>query len=113
MSTNDKALHILFCSLGPDIYSKMSSCTSAKEVWDSLETTYEGTNDVKETKIGLLNLNYENFKMEPNEDITKMFDRFSVIVNGLKVLVRSYRMRSSYGSLSTLFPSLGIARERL
>ena len=32
MSTNDKALHILFCALGPDIYSKMSSCTSAKEV---------------------------------------------------------------------------------
>ena len=49
-----------------------------------METTYDGTNDVKETKIGLLNLNYENFKMEPDEDITKMFDRFSFIVNGLK-----------------------------
>ena len=49
-----------------------------------METTYEGTNDVKVTKIGLLNLNYENFKMEPDEDITKMFDTFSVIVNGLK-----------------------------
>ena len=84
MSTNDKALHILFCALGPNIYSKMLSCKSAKEVWDSLETTYEGTNDVKETKIGHLNLNYENFKMEPDEDITKMFDRFSVIINVLK-----------------------------
>ncbi|KAL4285178.1 hypothetical protein GQ457_16G016820 [Hibiscus cannabinus] len=55
-----------------------------KEVWDTLETTYEGTNDVKETKIGILNLSYENFKMEPDENVTKMFDRFSVIVNGLK-----------------------------
>ena len=84
MSTNDKALHILFYALGSDIYSKMSSCTSTKEVWDSLETTYEGTNDMKETKIGLLNLSYENFKMEPDEDITEMFDRFLVIFNGLK-----------------------------
>ncbi|KAK8608158.1 hypothetical protein V6N13_023589 [Hibiscus sabdariffa] len=84
MQVNDKALHMLFCALGPDMYSKMSSYTSAKEVWDTLEITYEGTNDVKETKIGLLNLSYENFKMEPDENVTKMFDRFSVIVNGLK-----------------------------
>ncbi|KAK8578906.1 hypothetical protein V6N13_142163 [Hibiscus sabdariffa] len=84
MQVNDKALHMLFCALGPDMYSKMSSYIGAKEVWDTLETTYEGTNDVKETKIGLLNLSYENFKMEPDENVTKMFDRFSVIVNGLK-----------------------------
>ncbi|KAL4303665.1 hypothetical protein GQ457_10G011860 [Hibiscus cannabinus] len=42
------------------------------------------TNEVKETKIGLLNLNYENFKMDPNEDIKAMFHRFSIIVNELK-----------------------------
>ncbi|GMJ08203.1 hypothetical protein HRI_004489500 [Hibiscus trionum] len=81
---NDKALHMLFCSFGPDIYCKVSSIESAKEVWDTLETTYEGTSDVKETKIGILNLSYENFKMEPNETMSKMFDRFSTIVNGLK-----------------------------
>ncbi|KAL4323108.1 hypothetical protein GQ457_11G024220 [Hibiscus cannabinus] len=81
---NAKAMHILFCALGPDEYAKMSSCSSAKEIWDKLEVTHEGTSEVKETKIGLLNLSYENFKMEPDEDIKKMFDRFSIIVNGLK-----------------------------
>ncbi|GMI90020.1 hypothetical protein HRI_002671300 [Hibiscus trionum] len=84
MQVNDKALHIIFCAFGPDIYSKVSSIESAKEVWDTLETTYEGTNDVKEMKIGLLNLSYENFKMDPDESVSKMFDRFSIIVNGLK-----------------------------
>ncbi|GMI69866.1 hypothetical protein like AT4G00980 [Hibiscus trionum] len=84
MQVNDKALHVIFCALGPDIYSKVSSIESAKEVWDTLETTYEGTSDVKEAKIGLLNLSYENFKMDPEESVSKMFDRFSVIVNGLK-----------------------------
>ena len=77
-------MHILFCELGSDEYVKMTSCTSAKEIWDKLEVTHEGTNEVKETKIGLLNLSYENFKMEPDEDIKKMFDRFSVVVNGIK-----------------------------
>ncbi|KAK9006223.1 hypothetical protein V6N11_035268 [Hibiscus sabdariffa] len=86
MQINDKAMHMMFCALGPDEYAKMSSCTSAKEIWNKLETTYEGTNGVKETKIELLNLSYENFKMEPDEEITKMFDRFLVIVNGLKGL---------------------------
>ncbi|KAK8623170.1 hypothetical protein V6N13_118061 [Hibiscus sabdariffa] len=84
MELNCKALHIIFCALGPDVYSKVSSCESAKEVWDKLEVIHEGTNDVKETKIGLLNLEYENFKMDPNEDIKSMFDRFSTIVNQLK-----------------------------
>ncbi|GMI70998.1 hypothetical protein HRI_000769100 [Hibiscus trionum] len=84
MELNCKALHILFCAFGPSIYEKMSSCESAMEVWDKLEVTYEGTNEVKETKIGLLTLEYENFKMDPEENIEKMFDRFSTITNGLK-----------------------------
>ncbi|GMI66175.1 hypothetical protein HRI_000286800 [Hibiscus trionum] len=84
MELNCKALHILFCAFGTTIYEKMSSCESAKEVWDKLEVTYEGTNEVKETKIGLLTLEYENFKMDPEENIEKMFDRFSTITNGLK-----------------------------
>ncbi|KAL4366473.1 hypothetical protein GQ457_05G024850 [Hibiscus cannabinus] len=61
----------------------MSSCSSAKEIWDKLEVTHKDTSEAKETKIGLLNLSYENFKIEPDEDIQKMFDRFSIIVNGL------------------------------
>ncbi|KAL4376772.1 hypothetical protein GQ457_02G025540 [Hibiscus cannabinus] len=61
MQVNDKALHMLFCALGPNMYSKISSNTSAKEVWDTLETTYEGTN------------------MEPDENVTNMFDQFSII----------------------------------
>ncbi|KAL4302010.1 hypothetical protein GQ457_10G013890 [Hibiscus cannabinus] len=41
-------------------------------------------NETKETEIGLFNLRYENFKMNPDEDIKTMSDRFSVIINGLK-----------------------------
>ncbi|GMI63408.1 hypothetical protein HRI_000010100 [Hibiscus trionum] len=65
MELNCKVLHFIFCALSLNIYEKMSSCESAKEVWDKLEVTYEGTNEVKETKIGLLNHEYENFKMDP------------------------------------------------
>ncbi|KAL4384737.1 hypothetical protein GQ457_15G020510 [Hibiscus cannabinus] len=83
-SINAKAMHLIFCALGPDEYGRVSSCSNANEIWDKLEVIHEGTNEVKETKIGLLNLDYENFKMKPNEDIKTMSDCFSVIVNGLK-----------------------------
>ncbi|GMI86291.1 hypothetical protein HRI_002298400 [Hibiscus trionum] len=84
MELNCKALYIIFCAFSPNIYKKMFSCEDVEEVWDKLEVTYEGTNEVKETKIGLFNLEYENFKMGPDEDIKRMFDRFSTIFNQLK-----------------------------
>ncbi|KAK8510421.1 hypothetical protein V6N12_011786 [Hibiscus sabdariffa] len=86
MKVNGKALHMLFCALGPDMYSKMSLCTSAKEVCGTLETTYEGTNDVKQTKIGLLNLSYGNFKMEPDENATKIKRTTIIKAKDLKTL---------------------------
>ncbi|KAL4332798.1 hypothetical protein GQ457_07G012180 [Hibiscus cannabinus] len=81
---NAKDMHILLCALGPEEHAKISSCDNANEFWDKLEVVHEGINEVKKTKISLLNLNYENFKMDPNEDIKAMFNRFSIIVNELK-----------------------------
>ncbi|KAL4325622.1 hypothetical protein GQ457_11G022870 [Hibiscus cannabinus] len=71
---NAKAMHILFCALGPDEFAKMSSCSSAKEIWDKLEVTHEGTSEVKETKIGLLNLSYENFNVTPSTRSSRRID---------------------------------------
>ncbi|KAK8292027.1 hypothetical protein V6Z12_D06G095400 [Gossypium hirsutum] len=42
---------------------------------DKLEVTHEGTNQVKKSKLGILTLDYESFKMKPKEDIKEMFDR--------------------------------------
>ncbi|KAL4298282.1 hypothetical protein GQ457_12G012140 [Hibiscus cannabinus] len=81
---NAKAMHIILCAPGLEEHAKISSCDNAKEIQDKLEVVHEGTNEVKETKIGLFNLNYENFKVDPNEDIKAMFNRFSIIVNDLK-----------------------------
>ncbi|KAE8665793.1 C-terminal binding protein AN [Hibiscus syriacus] len=81
---NSKAIHIIFCALGPDEYGRVSSCTTANEIWDKLQVTHEGTDEVKESKISLLTHSYENFKLKPDEDIKGMTNRFSTIVNGLK-----------------------------
>ncbi|KAL4386121.1 hypothetical protein GQ457_09G000070 [Hibiscus cannabinus] len=79
------------------------------EMTDDDRRRMQGTNDVNETKIGLLNLSYENFKMEPDENVTKIFYRFSVIVNGLKGL--GGIIPEDKLVYSTLYRNHGIARE--
>ena len=53
---------------------------------DKLKITHEGTSQVKESKITLLSNQYEMFKMQPNENITSWFDRYTTIVNQLNQL---------------------------
>ncbi|GAV76432.1 UBN2 domain-containing protein, partial [Cephalotus follicularis] len=52
--------------------------------------TYEGTNQVKESKISMLVHEYELFMMHDNESISDMFTCFTTIINSLKNLGKSY-----------------------
>ncbi|GAV92859.1 UBN2 domain-containing protein, partial [Cephalotus follicularis] len=90
LQLNSKAKHVLFCAVGPNEFNRISSCDSAKEMWDLLEVTYEGTNQVKESKISMLVHEYELFVMHDNECIRDMFSRFTTIINSLKNLGKSY-----------------------
>ncbi|GAV83730.1 LOW QUALITY PROTEIN: UBN2 domain-containing protein, partial [Cephalotus follicularis] len=89
LQLNSKAKHVLFCAVGPNEFNRISSCDSAKEM-DLLEVTYEGTNQVKESKISMLVHEYELFFMHDNESISDMFTRFTAIINSLKNLGKSY-----------------------
>ncbi|VFQ98819.1 unnamed protein product, partial [Cuscuta campestris] len=74
----------------PEDYRKISCCTTAKEMWDKLEVTYEGTDQVREAKIDFLTQEYEMFRMKEGEKIDDMFDRFSKIINDLHALKKTY-----------------------
>ncbi|GAV71990.1 UBN2 domain-containing protein, partial [Cephalotus follicularis] len=52
--------------------------------------TYEGTNQVKDTKINRLVHDYELFTMLENENICSMYARFNDIINALKGLGKVY-----------------------
>ena len=71
-------------------FNRISTCNIAKEIWNKLEVTYEGTSQVKTSKINLLVHNYELFKIESNETISIMFTQFIDIINGLKILSMTY-----------------------
>ncbi|KAK5802706.1 hypothetical protein PVK06_030323 [Gossypium arboreum] len=87
---NAKAMHTLFCALRLDEYSRVSLCSNAKEIYDKLEVTYEGTDQVKTSKVGIFTLNYETFTMKPMEVIKAMSDRFSIIIKEPKSYWKTY-----------------------
>ena len=83
---NFKAINTLHCSLNPMKFNQISTCKTVKEIWDKLRVTYEGTTQVKESKIALLSNQFEMFKMLENESITLWFDRYTTIINQLNQL---------------------------
>jgi hypothetical protein len=65
--SNDKALHALCQALSLFEFARISNCESAKEAWQILEITYEGTKLVKSAKFQMLISRFEEIKMLENE----------------------------------------------
>ena len=50
-NANSKALNVKFCGVSPNEFHRFSHVSIAKEAWQILETTYEDTKKVKDTKL--------------------------------------------------------------
>jgi len=83
---NLKAKNIITSALGMDEYFRVSNCKSAKDMWDTLQVTHEGTINVKRSRINTLTHEYELFRIKQNETIQDMQKRFTHIINHLASL---------------------------
>ena len=90
MEKNAKAKKLLYFGLGPDEYSRICECETAKQIWDALEIAHEGTSQVKQSRIELLMRKYELFEMGDKESIMEMYTRFTHITNELKSLGKAF-----------------------
>ena len=61
---NSKAINIIYCSVSADEFKKLSRCETAKQMWDKLQVTHEGTTELKKSRIDSLMKEYENFQMK-------------------------------------------------
>ncbi|XP_050888876.1 uncharacterized protein LOC127094045 [Lathyrus oleraceus] len=66
---NSKALNSLFNGVNKNIFRLINTCTVAKEAWEILKTTHEGTSKVKMSGLHLLTTKFENLKMKDDENI--------------------------------------------
>jgi len=81
--SNDKAFYALCQALSPSEFAKISNCESAKEVWQILETTYEGTKLVKSAKLQMLILKFEEIKMLEEETFGEFYSKMSDLRNSM------------------------------
>ena len=78
---NSRALNALFCAVTNEEFKKISSTETAKEAWTILQTTYEGTKVVKDSKFQRLTTSFEEIKMEEDESFDEFYARLKDIVN--------------------------------
>jgi len=90
MKKNTKAKMLLYFGLGPDEYTRIFECESAKDIWDALQVAHEDTNQVKQSRIELLMRKYELFEMGDRETIMDIYTRFTHITNELKSLGKTF-----------------------
>ena len=78
---NSRALNALFSAITNEEFKKISSTKTAKEAWTILQTTYEGTKAVKDSKLQRLTTNFEEIKMEDDESFDEFYVKLKDIVN--------------------------------
>jgi len=82
--------NIITFALRCDEFFRVSQCNSTKEMWDILEVTHEGTNDVKRATKHALIQEYELFRIQKGETICDVQKRVSHIVNHLMSLGKTF-----------------------
>ena len=82
INANSKALNAIFCDVSPDEFHRISHITIAKEAWQILEITYEGTKKVKDTKLQMLTTQFEELKMSEDESFNSFYSKLNKVVIG-------------------------------
>ena len=81
-NANRKALNAIFYGISPDEFHKIFHVTIAKEAWQILETTYEGTKKVKDTKLQMLTTHFKELKMSEEESFDSFYGKLNEVVIG-------------------------------
>ena len=78
---NSRALNALFSVVTNEEFKKISSTETTNDAWTILQTTYEGTKAVKDSKLQRLTTSFEEIKMEKDELFDEFYAKLNDIVN--------------------------------
>ena len=76
-NANSKALNAIFCGMSLDEFHRISHITIAKEAWQILETTYEGTKKVKDTNLQMLTTQFKELKLSEDESFDSFYSKLN------------------------------------
>ena len=100
---NSKSLNALFSAVMNEEFKKISSIETTKEAWTILQTTYEGTKTVKDSKLQRLTTSFKEIKMEEDELCAKLKDIVNSAFNLGKTIPKPKSVRKVHRSLSERF----------
>ena len=78
---NSRALNVLFSAVTNEEFKKISSTETGKEAWTILQTTYEGTKAIKDSKLQRLTTSFEEIKMGEDESFNEFYAKLKDIDN--------------------------------
>jgi hypothetical protein len=81
---NYKTLNLITTALGRNVYDRVSHLEMARDVWLKLCNTYEGSSEIKSSRRGTYNRQYQTFSQKPGESLDDYFARFESIVSNLR-----------------------------
>ena len=79
-NANSKVLTAIFYGVSPYEIHRISHVTIAKEAWQILETTYEGTKKVKDTKLQMLTTRFEELKISEDKSFDSFYGKLNEVV---------------------------------
>ena len=74
-------MNALFSAVTNKEFKKISCIETAKESWTILQTTYEGTKTVKDSKLQRVTTSFEEIKMEEDKLFNEFYAKLKNIVN--------------------------------
>jgi hypothetical protein len=83
---NAQAVRFITSSLCAQEFNKIRNVEIAKKMWDTLKEAHEGTDEVREGKMDLLQGELEHFVMHDEETARQMYDRLMVLVSDIRSL---------------------------
>ncbi|WKA03659.1 hypothetical protein VitviT2T_021758 [Vitis vinifera] len=92
---NARAMYSIFNAISTDEFRRIATCNSAKEAWDILQVTHEGTNAVKVSKLQMLTSRFETIRMKDHENFGEFHAKLMDIplpVSGLSKRAASFLM---------------------
>ena len=83
---NSKVLNAIFGGVDRNKFRLINMCEVAKDAWEILKTTQEGTSKVNMSKLQLLTSKFENLRMKEEESIQEFHMNVLEIVGACSVL---------------------------
>ena len=78
---NVRVMYSIFNAISMNEFCRIAICTLAKEAWDILQVTHEGTNVMKVSKFQMLTSRFETIRMDDHETFGEFHAKLMDIMN--------------------------------